>query len=59
LIVALCLGPVFAIAALILLAVVIALLAWLSLSQIDGQTGDVLGAVEQVCEISILLVALR
>jgi adenosylcobinamide-GDP ribazoletransferase len=58
-IVALCLGPVLAIAALILLAAVIALLAWLSLAQIDGQTGDVLGAVEQVSEIAILLVALR
>ena len=57
LIVALCLGPVLAIAALILLVVVIALLAWLSLAQIDGQTGDVLGAVEQVSEIAILLVA--
>jgi adenosylcobinamide-GDP ribazoletransferase len=59
LIVALCLGPVLAIAALILLVVIIALLAWLSLAQIDGQTGDVLGAVEQVSEIAILLVALR
>jgi adenosylcobinamide-GDP ribazoletransferase len=59
LIVALCLGPVLAIAALILLVVVVALLAWLSLAQIDGQTGDVLGAVEQVSEIAILLVALR
>jgi len=58
LVVALCLGPVLAIAALILLMVVIALLAWLSLAQIDGQTGDVLGAVEQVSEIAILLVAL-
>ena len=57
LIVALCLGPVLAIAALILLVVVIALLAWLSLAQIDGQTGDVLGAVEEVSEIAILLVA--
>jgi adenosylcobinamide-GDP ribazoletransferase len=59
LIAALCLGPVLAIAALILVVVVIALLAWLSLAQIDGQTGDVLGAVEQVSEIAILLVALR
>jgi len=59
LIVALCLGPVLAIAALILLVVVIALVAWLSLAQIDGQTGDVLGAVEQVSEIAILLVALH
>jgi adenosylcobinamide-GDP ribazoletransferase len=57
LIVALCLGPVLGIAALILFVIVIALLAWLSLAQIDGQTGDVLGAVEQVSEIAILLVA--
>ncbi len=59
LIVTLCLGPVLAIVALILLVVVVALLAWLSLAQIDGQTGDVLGAVEQVSEIAVLLVALR
>jgi adenosylcobinamide-GDP ribazoletransferase len=59
LILAVCLGPLLAIAALILLVAVIALLAWLSLAQIDGQTGDVLGAVEQVSEIAILLVALR
>jgi adenosylcobinamide-GDP ribazoletransferase len=59
LIVTLCLGPVLAIAALILLVAIIALLAWLSLAQIDGQTGDVVGALEQICEIAILLVALR
>src|SRR5262245_47192313 len=42
-------------------AVIIAALvmAWLSVRQIGGQTGDVLGAVEQVCEIVILLVAAR
>jgi len=34
-------------------------MAWLAVVQIDGQTGDVLGAVEQVSEIAILLVALR
>jgi adenosylcobinamide-GDP ribazoletransferase len=59
LLVALCLGPVLAIAALILIVTVIALVAWLSLAQIDGQTGDVLGALEQMSEIAILLVALR
>ncbi len=32
---------------------------WFSLAQIGGQTGDVLGMVEQVSEIGILLVALR
>jgi adenosylcobinamide-GDP ribazoletransferase len=56
---AICLGPLRAIVALILLVVVIALMAWLSRKQIGGQTGDVLGAVEQVSEIVILLVALR
>jgi adenosylcobinamide-GDP ribazoletransferase len=59
LLVAICLGPLRAIVALILLIVVIALMAWLSRKQIGGQTGDVLGAVEQIGEIVILLVALR
>jgi adenosylcobinamide-GDP ribazoletransferase len=52
-----CLGPLAGLEATILLAIVVVLLAWLSLSQIDGQTGDVLGAVEQVSEIVVLLVA--
>jgi adenosylcobinamide-GDP ribazoletransferase len=34
-------------------------LARLSRTQIGGQTGDVLGAIEQAGEIVILLVALR
>jgi adenosylcobinamide-GDP ribazoletransferase len=59
LILAIGLGPSLGIAALILLLVAIVLMAWLSVVQIDGQTGDVLGAVEQVCEIVVLLVALR
>ena len=59
LILLLCLGLGIGLLALIMLAIVTALLAWLSLSQIDGQTGDVLGALEQVSEIVILLVALR
>jgi adenosylcobinamide-GDP ribazoletransferase len=54
----LCLGFGLGLTAFIALAVVAALLAWLSLTQIDGQTGDVLGAVEQVGEIVVLLVAL-
>ena len=58
LILAIGLGPTLGIAALILLLVAIVLMAWLSVVQIDGQTGDVLGAVEQVGEIVILLVAL-
>jgi adenosylcobinamide-GDP ribazoletransferase len=32
-------------------------MAWLSRRQIGGQTGDVLGAIEQISEILILLVA--
>ncbi len=58
LILAIALGPAHGIAALVFLLVVIALMAWLSVVQIEGQTGDVLGAVEQVSEIVILLVAL-
>lgn len=53
-----CLGLLSGIVALIVLCIVAALLAWLTLVQIDGQTGDVLGAVEQVSEIVILLAAL-
>jgi adenosylcobinamide-GDP ribazoletransferase len=59
LILAVCLGLGLGIVALILLVVVIAVMAWLSLTQIEGQTGDVLGAVEQIGEIVILLVALH
>jgi adenosylcobinamide-GDP ribazoletransferase len=44
------------IAALVLIAAV-ALMAWLAMRQIEGQTGDVLGATEQVGEIAVLLVA--
>jgi adenosylcobinamide-GDP ribazoletransferase len=52
-----CLHPARgAVAALVLIAVV-ALMAWLAMRQIDGQTGDVLGAVEQMGEIAVLLVA--
>jgi adenosylcobinamide-GDP ribazoletransferase len=57
-ILAFCLHPSRAIVAVIVLAVVVALTAWLSRRQIEGQTGDVLGALEQVSEIAILLVAL-
>jgi adenosylcobinamide-GDP ribazoletransferase len=44
--------------ALVVLAVVAALVAWLAKRQVGGQTGDVLGALEQVSEIAVLLVAL-
>ena len=32
-------------------------MAWLSVRQVGGQTGDVLGALEQLCEILVLLTA--
>jgi len=54
----LCLGLGHGLAALIALAIAAALVCWLSLQQIGGQTGDVLGAAEQVSEIVILLVAI-
>jgi adenosylcobinamide-GDP ribazoletransferase len=57
-ILAVALGPAHGIAALVFLLVIVALMAWLSVVQIEGQTGDVLGAVEQASEIVILLVAL-
>jgi adenosylcobinamide-GDP ribazoletransferase len=53
----LCLGFGGGLLAAMLLAAAIAFLAWLCMSQIGGQTGDVLGAVEQVSEVLILLVA--
>jgi len=53
----LCVGPWLGLGALLVLAVATAVLAWLSLTQIEGQTGDVLGAVEQTGEIVVLLVA--
>jgi adenosylcobinamide-GDP ribazoletransferase len=55
----LCLGLTHGIEALILLAIVMAATAVLSLRQIGGQTGDILGALEQVSEIAILFVAVR
>jgi adenosylcobinamide-GDP ribazoletransferase len=53
------LGVLAGLVALILLLAAAAFMAWLTLAQIDGQTGDVLGAVEQVGEIVVLLVALH
>jgi len=41
----------------LLLAVASGFLAWLCRRQIGGQTGDVLGALEQTGEIVVLLVA--
>jgi adenosylcobinamide-GDP ribazoletransferase len=53
------LGPAPGLIALVLVLIAAAVMARLSLRQIDGQTGDVLGALEQVAEILILLVAAR
>ena len=55
---AFCLHAGRAFVALIVLAAVAGLMAWLSSRQIEGQTGDVLGALEQIGEIAVLLVAL-
>jgi adenosylcobinamide-GDP ribazoletransferase len=52
-----CLGFESALIAAVLLAVSVAVVARLSTAQIGGQTGDVLGALEQVGEILVLLVA--
>ncbi|MBR0963913.1 adenosylcobinamide-GDP ribazoletransferase [Bradyrhizobium diazoefficiens] len=57
LVLALALGPAKAIAGLILLSLAGLTLARLAISQIGGQTGDILGAFEQLGEILILLVA--
>ena len=53
----LCLGFAATLVAFVLLLAALGLMAWLSIRQIGGQTGDVLGAVEQVSEILILLTA--
>jgi adenosylcobinamide-GDP ribazoletransferase len=53
----LCLGPMAAVAALVLLAGAAALVARASVKAIGGHTGDVLGALEQINEIVVLLVA--
>jgi adenosylcobinamide-GDP ribazoletransferase len=53
----LCLGLGATLVALLLLAGAGGMMAWLSMRQIGGQTGDVLGAYEQVAEILILLAA--
>jgi len=50
------LGPAAGVCALALIAAAFASLAWLSVRQIGGQTGDVLGALEQIGEIFVLLV---
>jgi len=51
------LGHMAAVVALLLLVSAVAFMAWLCRRQIGGQTGDVLGALEQVGEIVVLLTA--
>ena len=51
------LGPIGAIAGLLLLTLASTAMAWLSVQEIGGQTGDVVGTLEQVNEILILLAA--
>jgi adenosylcobinamide-GDP ribazoletransferase len=53
------LGFVMTVETLIVLAIVGVAMTRLSARQISGQTGDVLGAVEQIGEITVLLVAVR
>jgi adenosylcobinamide-GDP ribazoletransferase len=53
----LCLGPTAALAALVLLAAAAVIMARMSVKAIGGHTGDVLGALEQINEILVLLVA--
>jgi adenosylcobinamide-GDP ribazoletransferase len=52
-----CLNPARGIIAALFLVAAVALVAWLSMRQIDGQTGDVLGGLEQASEIAVLIVA--
>lgn len=51
------LGILAGVIALLLIAAATVFMGWLCLRQIGGQTGDVLGALEQISEILILLVA--
>jgi adenosylcobinamide-GDP ribazoletransferase len=55
--VALGFGPAGAAIGLVLLAAATLLIAWLTIRQIGGQTGDVLGALEQAGEALVLLAA--
>jgi adenosylcobinamide-GDP ribazoletransferase len=51
------LGPMAGVFAIVLLAAGFVFVAWLCMRQIGGQTGDVLGALEQTGEMTILCVA--
>ena len=50
-------GPAAGVVALALLLAAFGLLAWWCVKQIGGQTGDILGALEQFGEIAVLVVA--
>jgi len=50
-------GPSGALKALLVLGLIGLVLARLTIRQIGGQTGDVLGALEQSCEAAVLLIA--
>lgn len=50
-------GVTMGLVALVVLAGLHGVMAWLCQRQIQGQTGDVLGAVEQIGEIAVLLIA--
>jgi adenosylcobinamide-GDP ribazoletransferase len=52
-----CFGPTMAVLALVLLAAASAFMARMSVRAFGGHTGDVLGALEQVNEVLVLLVA--
>jgi adenosylcobinamide-GDP ribazoletransferase len=54
---AVALGLIATIVGLVLATCACLFMAWLAMQQIGGQTGDVLGAVEQIIEIVILLTA--
>ncbi len=54
LIAALCLGPLTALAIFTVAVLAVVMVAWLARRQIGGYTGDVLGAAEQVAEITAL-----
>jgi adenosylcobinamide-GDP ribazoletransferase len=55
----LALGPAKALIATVLLLLALGAIRHLALAKIGGQTGDVLGALEQVAEVLVLLVAAR
>jgi adenosylcobinamide-GDP ribazoletransferase len=55
----LALGAAKGLLALVLLLVGLAVLRQIALAKIGGQTGDVLGALEQVAEVLVLLVAAK